>query len=131
MPTYSNPDGVHAPFGAYHHISHVPAGAEWLALSGQVGADADGNVPAEFSAQAEQAFRNILTCLEAHGFAATDIVRLTIYILSRSDLGKMRAARDAVLGADLRAPSTLLIISGLVEPEMKIEIEVLAARAPS
>ena len=65
MLTYSNPDGVHTPFGSYHHIARVPAGAEWLALSGQVGADADGNVPADFRAQAELAYRNILTCLRA------------------------------------------------------------------
>lgn len=129
MTDYSNPDGVHAPFGAYHHTALVPEGARWLALAGQVGADADGAVPADFRAQAEQAFRNVLTCLQARGFGAADLVRLTIYILDRADIGEMRAARITVLGQEVQPPSTLLIISGLAAPEMKIEVEALAARA--
>ena len=98
-------------------------------VSGTVsGASTDGNIAPDFRGQAEQAFRNVLTCLAASGFAATDLARLTIYITDRADIGDMRAARDAVLGADLCAPSTLLVISGLAAPEMKIEVEAIAAR---
>lgn len=128
MADVNNPDGVHAPLGGYHHCAVVPARAQWLTIAGQVGVYADGAMAEGFRAQAEAAFRNVLTCLQANTFKATDLVRLTIYITDRAHLEDMRAARVAVLGADVQPPSTLLVISGLAAPEMLIEVEAMAAR---
>lgn len=128
MTEMKNPDGVHAPFGGYHHTALIPSGAEVLGIAGQVGAAPDGTIADGFASQAEQAFRNVRTCLEAHGYKPTDLVRLTIYILDRANLDDMRAARNAVLGADAQPPSTLLVISGLAAPGMLIEVEAMAAR---
>ena len=128
MPELMNPDGVHPPLGGYHHCAIVPARAQWLTIAGQVGMAADGTLAEGFRAQAEAAFRNVLTCLEANGFAASDLARLTLYITDRANLEEMRAARVAVLGAEVKPPSTLLVISGLAAPEMLIEVEATAAR---
>ena len=130
MAEVNNPEGVHAPVGAYHHCAILPPGARVLTTAGQVGAAPDGTLAAGFRAQAEQAFRNVLTCVEANGFEARDLVKLVIYILDRDHLAEMRAARIAVLGEDVQPPSTLLIISGLASPDMLIEVEATAARAP-
>ena len=124
----NNPDGVHAPFGGYHHTAVIDARQQLLNIAGQVGAYPDGTIAEGFRAQAEQAFRNVLSCLEANDFTASDLVRLTIYILDRGNLEEMRAARVSVLGADVMPPSTLLVVSGLAAPEMLIEVEAQAAR---
>ncbi len=128
MAKVNNPDGVHAPFGSYHHCAVIDARQQLLSVAGQVGADADGNIAEGFAAQAEQAFRNVVTCLEANSFKTSDLVKLTIYIVDRAHLGEMRVARAAVLGPDAMPPSTLLVISGLAAPEMLIEVEAMAAR---
>ena len=36
-PTFHNPDTVAPPLGAYSHVAILPAGAELIASSGQVG----------------------------------------------------------------------------------------------
>ena len=99
-----------------------------LNVAGQVGAYPDGTLADGIRDQAEQAFRNVLTCLEANRFKASDLFRLTIYITDRGFLDDMRAARVSVLGADVQPPSTLLVVSGLAAPEMLIEVEAMAAR---
>lgn len=128
MNRMTNPDGVHSPFGGYHHTAVLAPDKELLTMAGQVGAYADGTIAEGFRAQAEQAFRNVLLCLEANGFKAADLVKLTIFILDRAHLEEMRAARNAVLGPEVMPPSTLLIVSGLASPDMLIEVEAMAAR---
>ena len=128
MAKFNNPDGIHAPFGGYHHSAVIDARQQLLSVAGQVGAYPDGKIAEGFRAQAEQAFRNVLTCLEANNFKAEDLVKLTVFILDRDHLEEMRAARTSVLGADVQPPSTLLVVSGLAAPEMLIEVEAMAAR---
>ena len=128
MAKFNNPEGIHAPFGGYHHSAVIDARQQLLSVAGQVGAYPDGKIAEGFRAQAEQAFRNVLTCLEANSFKAEDLVKLTVFILDRDHLEEMRAARTSVLGADVQPPSTLLVVSGLAAPEMLIEVEAMAAR---
>lgn len=128
MSNLNNPDGVHAPFGGYHHCAVIDARQQLLNIAGQVGAYPDGTIAEGFRAQAEQAFRNVLTCLDANGFTSKELVRLTVYILDRGHLEEMRAARASVLGPDVQPPSTLLVVAGLAAPEMLIEVEAQAAR---
>ena len=61
-----NPTSLHAPLGMYSHCMRVPANAEWLVISGQVGVDAKGRVAEGIRKQAEQAYRNVLACLRAN-----------------------------------------------------------------
>lgn len=128
MADVNNPDGVHAPLGGYHHCAVIPSRAQLLNVAGQVGVAPDGRMAEGFGAQAAMAFRNVLTCLEANRFTAQDLVRLTIYITDRANLQAMRDARVAVLGPDIMPPSTLLVVSGLADPDMLIEVEAMAAR---
>lgn len=129
MTRMSNPETVHPPLGAYSHTAKVPAGAEWLALAGQVGKDGEGRLAEGFRAQSEQAFRNIVACLEAHGMGPEHIVKQVVYLTDPRGIEDYRAARREVLGDDVLPPSTLLIIDGLAQPGMLVEIEAWAAKA--
>ena len=46
MNEFVNPKGNAKPAGAYSHTVKVPANAEWLIISGQVGIDAKGKLQA-------------------------------------------------------------------------------------
>jgi enamine deaminase RidA (YjgF/YER057c/UK114 family) len=129
MNTLSNPNTVHDPAGKYHHTVSVPENSEWLVISGQVGMDGAGTIPGGARAQAEQAFRNILACLEANGMGRHDLVKLTTYLTDARFIGDYRAARSAVIGDEILPASTLLIVSGLAMPELLVEIEAWAARS--
>ena len=75
--SYLNPTTVSPPVGRYSHGVLVPAGARLLFISGQIGSNADGSVPEDFSEQARNAWRNLLAILEAAGVAAENLVKIT------------------------------------------------------
>ena len=128
MNTPKNPDSVHPPLGAYSHTIKVPPGAEWLVISGQVGADASGAVAEGAKAQSVQALRNVLACLEAEGMGAADLVKITVYITDSRFVTAFREARGEVFGESVKPTSTLLVIAGLAAPELLVEVEAWAAK---
>ena len=128
MNTMLNPETVHAPLGEYSHTAKIPAGATWLVVAGQVGVDPAGNLAEGFRGQSAQAFRNIVACLEAQGMGREDLVKLVVYLTDPRGIEDYRAARHEVIGDDVLPPSTLLIIDGLAQPGMLVEIEAWAAQ---
>jgi len=128
MNTFTNPPNVASPLGAYTHSIKVPADAQWLVVAGQVGIGKNGKLARGIGRQAEQCYRNILACLKANGMTKVDLVKTTVYLTDSRHVPEFRAARDKVMGPDTKPTSTLLIIDGLADPEMLIEIEAWAAR---
>ncbi len=126
-----NPATVHAPVGRYVHQVEVPGDSRLLFIAGQVGMRPDGSVPDDPTEQLGIAFENIVRNLEAAGFAPTDLVKATIYLVHGavrdSDLPKRRAAIDRVLGDHVLA-TTLVFVSALAAPSLKVEVEAWAAR---
>jgi enamine deaminase RidA (YjgF/YER057c/UK114 family) len=55
-----------------------------------------------------------------------NIVKITVFLTDRALLGSYRAARSMVMG-DHPPASTLIFISGLVDPRWMVEIEAEAA----
>lgn len=124
----SNPAGVHAPLGLYSHTVVVPAGTELVFLSGQVGVRPDGSAPTTMAEQADQVFMNIVTLLQAHGLAASNIVKLTTFMVAGHDGDAVRAARIRHLGSH-RPASTAVFVSQLVDPAWLVEVDAVAARS--
>lgn len=124
---FSNPPTVHAPLGLYTHTVTVPAGTELVCLSGQLGVRPDGSTPQTIGEQADQVFANIVALLRAHGLKATDIVKLTTFMVAGHDGDAVRAARLKHLGAH-RPASTAVFVSQLVDPAWFVEVEAVAAR---
>ena len=79
--------------------------------------------PAE---QTRQALRNIAAALAEGGAALADVVRVRYYVPDAADWPRIMP----VLGEALAAirPAATALICGLVDPRMKIEIEVTARR---
>jgi enamine deaminase RidA (YjgF/YER057c/UK114 family) len=122
-----NPEGLHEP-GTYTHVA-VGRGSRIVYISGQVGYDAGGNLVGEGDhvAQAEQAFRNVVTAVEGAGGSVADIVKVTIFVVGhRPELVEpLRAARVASFG-DHKPASTFLGIEKLIYPTLLIEVEAVA-----
>ena len=57
-----------------------------------------------------------------------DVVKITVFLTGEDDIAGFRAARDRMIGEALPA-STLVVVSRLVRPEWRVEIEALAAKA--
>jgi enamine deaminase RidA (YjgF/YER057c/UK114 family) len=125
--TYSNPPGVHPPLGLYSHTAVVPAGAELVFLSGQVGVRPDGSAPMTIGEQADQVFENIVTLLRAHGLGATSIVKLTTFMVAGHDGDAVRAGRIKHLGSH-RPASTAVFVAQLVDPAWFVEVDAVASR---
>jgi 2-iminobutanoate/2-iminopropanoate deaminase len=122
------PEGIHPPLALYSHATLVPPGARWLYLSGQLGIAPDGTIPASFEAQAAQCFENICAILAEGGMGFPDVVRLDTFLVDPADLPAYMAVRDRHV-SDPPPASTLLVIQALARPQLRIEIEAVAAQA--
>ena len=123
----TNPSTVHAPLGLYSHMVTVPSGTELIYLSGQLGVRPDGSTPETIAEQADQVFANIISLLAAQGLGATDIVKLTTFMVAGQNGDAVRAARIKYLGVH-RPASTAVFVSQLVDPAWFVEVEAVAAR---
>jgi enamine deaminase RidA (YjgF/YER057c/UK114 family) len=86
----------------------------------------DGTLPETEEGEHEQAWANVLAILASQGLGARDIVEVTAYVTSQTGVPISRRVRDRMLdGAE--PASTLLVISGLANPDWHVEIHVVAA----
>jgi enamine deaminase RidA (YjgF/YER057c/UK114 family) len=127
-----NPSTMAKPLGLYCHVARARA-AEYLHIAGQVALDSAGELVGvgDFQAQMRQTYANLGAALESAGASFGNVVKFTTYLTRKEDLGEYRRVRDA-LYADLYPdgsypPNTLLIISGLVNADLLLEIEAVAA----
>jgi 2-iminobutanoate/2-iminopropanoate deaminase len=90
---------------------------------------ADGTVPESFEEQATLAWGNVVAVLDAAGFGVDDLVKITQYLTSADDIRAHAAIRSQFLGT-ARPASMLMVVSALPWPQMSIEVEAWAARAP-
>ena len=125
-----NPPDLPQPAGPYSQAALVEGPGEWLHVSGQVGIDAQGQAPADFTAQAELAWGNVVRALRGAGMEMAHVVKTTTYLVDRSDIPSMRPIRMRHL-ADARPASTLVLVAGLLDPAWKIEVEAVAFRPAS
>ena len=85
-----------------------------------------GTLPEDVVAQCENTFRNIDAALEQAGFAMADVVRATYYLPERADFEKCWPVMQKYFG-EVR-PAATMLVAGLADPRMKIEIEVTAKK---
>ncbi len=121
------PESMHPPLGAYAHGVEIPENAKLTFVAGQVGIDPDGNVPADFAAQADLAWKNCLMVLEHNRLRISDVVKINHFITDAANLPAYTEVRAKYLGKD-RPASTLLIVAGLARPDLLIEVEMIAAK---
>jgi len=120
-----NPAGVHFNPSSAHAVLVTGAG-RLLFLGGQNGVDIAGNVVMGLRAQTDQALRNLISVLGAGGGLPDHIVKMTVYLVSGCDPEEAFAAAARIWG---RRPTamTVVMVSGLANPDFLIEIDAIAA----
>ena len=127
-----NPTTMAKPLGLYCHVARAKAG-EYLHIAGQVSLDQAGELVGrnDFEAQMHQTYANLRAALESAGAGFGNVVKYTTYLTRKEDLGEYRRVRNALyeeLYPDgTYPPNTLLIVSGLVNEDLFLEIEAVAA----
>lgn len=114
--------------GKYSLGGEVPAGSRVLYVSGQVGLDSKGKLGATIEKQCELVWKNIGQVLKAGGMTYRDIVKINAYVTDPRYMPAYREARAKCIPDAPFPASTLVIVSGLAEPDMKVEVEVVAAK---
>ncbi len=108
--------------------SRAVVDGDFCFVAGTTGYDyATMTIPEDFTAQTRNSFNTIARALQEAGFAVADIVRVTYYLTDIRDAEEMHPVVAEFL-ADVRPASTLLAVTALAQPAMKIEIEVTAKR---
>jgi enamine deaminase RidA (YjgF/YER057c/UK114 family) len=116
-----------SPFEAEAGYSRAVVDGEWIFVSGTTGFDyAEMTIAADPAEQARQAFRNIEAALAEAGARLADVVRVHYYLPDITDWPKIVPVLGKVFG--VIRPAATALICGLVDPRMKIEIEVTARR---
>lgn len=113
-----------APASPYSQAVEVTGAARTLYISGQVGIDADGEVPDDVVAQSRLVWANIAAQLRAAGMTLDHVVKVVTILPNAADVAASRTGRQEALGD--RRPASTLIVGGLANPAWKIEVEAVA-----
>ena len=100
---------------------------DWIFVAGTTGFDyAQMTIADDPAEQARQSLRNIEAALAEAGATLADIVRVRYYLPDSADWPEFVPVLGEAFGA-IR-PAATALVCGLVDPRMKIEIEVTARR---
>ena len=117
-----------SPFEKTAGFSRAVIDGDFAFVAGTTGYDYTTiTMPADVTSQSRNCFKTIQAALQEGGFALTDIVRATYYVTDVKDADALFAVTGEFLG-EIRPAATLLVVAGLLRPEMKVEIEVTAKR---
>jgi enamine deaminase RidA (YjgF/YER057c/UK114 family) len=95
----------------------------WVAGTTATGADGRIVAPGDAAAQARQVLGNVRAALERAGARLEHVVRTRIYVRNVGDWEAIGRVHGEYFGA-IRPASTMVEVSGLVDPQMLVEIEV-------
>jgi enamine deaminase RidA (YjgF/YER057c/UK114 family) len=126
---YLNPKELNTPRFYTHAVSASGAG-KLVHVSGQVSWDASGNVvgKGDMRAQSEQVFRNVGAALKAAGAGWDDVIKMNGYMVGMhaERVSAYREVRQRFLKEGALPASTLVGVERLVDPELLLEVEVVA-----
>lgn len=104
------------------HYCHSVRAGNLIWVSGIVGMTADGYIPESTVAQFDIAMDAMDACLRAAGGLPEHVVKVQVFMTDISERALINPRRIAYFG-EHRPASTLVEVSALVDPRMKVEIE--------
>jgi enamine deaminase RidA (YjgF/YER057c/UK114 family) len=123
---FLQPPGWPAPRG---YANGIEASGRLVFVGGQIGWDASGTFASGLAAQVRQTLSNIVAVLAEAGAGPEHVVRLTWYVVDRSDYlacqKEIGAAYRAVMGKHFPAMAVVQV-AALVEADALVEIEATA-----
>lgn len=95
---------------------------ERVIVSGTTPIQADGTVAEGALAQAERCLEIIEAALEEAGAHLADVVRTRIFLTDVADAPEVSVAHGRAFG-DVRPAATMVVVSALLDPRWRVEIE--------
>ncbi len=109
--------------------SRAVVDGRWVFVSGTTGFDYNTmTISDDVVTQADRCLQNIQRALADAKCRLADVVRVTYILPDRDDFPKTWPVLQRYFG-DIR-PAATMLVAGLADPRMKIEIEVTARRQP-
>jgi enamine deaminase RidA (YjgF/YER057c/UK114 family) len=115
-----------SPFEKTMGFSRAVAVGPWCFVSGTVGRDASGAFPDSVEEQARNTLATIGKALAEAGFTFGDVVRAHYYVTEQRNAALITPILGETFGTT--RPAATLTVCGLIDPGMKVEIEVTAYR---
>jgi enamine deaminase RidA (YjgF/YER057c/UK114 family) len=117
-----------SPFEESAGYSRAVVDGDFCFVAGTTGYDyTTMQMPADIGEQTRNCFRTIDGVLRQAGFAMTDVVRATYYVVDIKEADMVLAVCGEIF-RDIRPASTIVAVSALYKPEMRVEIELTAKR---
>ncbi len=126
-PVRTNPRDVKA-VGNYSHVTIVPRNAQLYTFSGQIGADESGNLPDSYTKQIENTFINLDKVLNSQSLTADDVIKVNIWATEEIDWENVFDPMWNKFFGNTYPSMTIAYVKALGLPEIKIEIEIFAAK---
>ena len=105
--------------------SRAVVDGDWVMVSGTTGFDyASMTIVDDVAAQTEQCFRNIEAALKEAGAGLKDVVRVHYYLTDAAYFPLIAPICGRYLGE--AKPAATALVCALIDPRIKIEIEVTA-----
>jgi enamine deaminase RidA (YjgF/YER057c/UK114 family) len=118
-----------SPFEKIAGYSRAVVDGDMCFVAGTTGYDyATMTMPDAVEEQARNCLRTISRALDEAGFELTEVVRATYYVTDMAYADKVFPIFGEVFG-EIRPAASMLGVTALYKPEMKIEIEVTAKRS--
>lgn len=115
-----------SPYAPVIGFSAAVRAGDFVMVAGTTAVDGDGNVVGgdDAYAQAREVLRRIGDALEAAGATLDQVVQTRMYLTDPDDWEAVGRAHGEVLG-DVR-PAAAMLVTRLLDPRMRVEIEAVA-----
>ena len=112
-----------SPYEAAFGFSRAVRVGGCILVSGTAPVEPDGSsTPGDATAQARRCFAIILGAIEELGGSAADVVRTRMFITDPADADAVGAVHGEIF-RDIRPTATMVVVTALLRPEWRIEIE--------
>jgi enamine deaminase RidA (YjgF/YER057c/UK114 family) len=112
-----------SPFEKTYGYSRAVVWGDEVHIAGTTGYDyAKMAMPDDVAEQTRNIYATFAAALKEAGGALADIVRLRTFVADAADCEAVLKVQGEVFGA-IRPAATIVVVSALLKPEMKVEIE--------
>jgi enamine deaminase RidA (YjgF/YER057c/UK114 family) len=125
---YLNPKGLHQN-PAFSQIAVVPASARTVYVGGQNSTDASGKVVSkgDLKGQTAKTIQNVETALAAAGAKLENVVKWNVHLVAGQPVADGAKVFADAWGKRPNPPTvTVLVVSGLANPDFLVEIDAVA-----
>ena len=112
-----------SPYETAYSFSRAVRVGDRIIVSGTAPVEPDGaSTSGDAAAQTRRCLTIIIAAIEELGGSANDVIRTRMYITDPADADAIGAVHGELF-RDIRPASTMVVVSALLRPEWRIEIE--------